>query len=342
MVYLTASLITALSVSRTVAAAAILGPYDRLIEKDSVSPANSNANIIEREPDSSLFGRADCEGVLTLVDLRNDDYSVSHLYCLAPKECRNVVPKPLGKVSTVFVSSGVEELRCTFFAVSCEKFPGRKTVDSAKNAAGAIGKVLGLPALAVREEQCSGDRTALWMIDKSNRKNHEGACLAVDECHNIRAELHGKDIRAGLATDVDESRCEFFIQHNCPADAKWEERQTFTTLRKTLFEPLEWMSAPFASVSCTVFKTPETVSRREADEKPPQEGSISPALSARQWDCTGKNTYLQVAEDGNSSNHESVCLAPEKCYNLLPRLLNKTVKTNIMTAEEDSWCIFYA
>lgn len=116
MVYLTASLITALSISRTVAAAAILGPYGRLVEKDSVSLANNNANIIKREPDSSLFGRADCEGVLTLVDLRNDDYSVSHLYCLAPKECRNVVPKLLGKVSTVFMSSGVEESRCTFFA----------------------------------------------------------------------------------------------------------------------------------------------------------------------------------------------------------------------------------
>lgn len=102
------------------------------------------------------------------------------------------------------------------------------------------------------------------------------------------------------------------------------------------------MSAPFASVKCSKFKKPETVGRREVDMEPPLGAANSPALSARQWDCMGKNTYFQVVEDGNSSNHESVCLAPEKCYNLPPRLLNKTVKTNITTAEGDSWCMFYA
>lgn len=97
-------------------------------------------------------------------------------------------------------------------SVSCEKFPGRKTVDSAKNAAGAIGKVLGLPALTAREERCGGNRTAFWMMDKRNRKDRKDVCLAEHECHNVGAELFGKDVRAGLATDVDESWCKFFTQ----------------------------------------------------------------------------------------------------------------------------------
>ena len=67
-----------------------------------------------------------------------------------------------------------------------------------------------LPALAARKERCTGDRTTLWMVDKWNRKNNEGGCLAANECHNIRQELAVKDIYAGIATDVDESKCTFF------------------------------------------------------------------------------------------------------------------------------------